>query len=109
MKDNGKKFKKIDIGNNEVITLKAEKRILRPLEKSEESTFELGGKGFKLNRWDPVPMHAKVLNIDRTKPVKTLETISLDRIDFPAMRKQRQDWNLVNNTTTETLINLVSK
>ena len=109
LKDNGKKFKKIDIGNNEVITLKAEKRILRPLEKSEESTLELGGKGFKLNRWDPVPMHAKVLNIDRTKPVKTLETISLDRIDFPAMRKQRQDWNLVNNTTTETLINLLSK
>ena len=109
LKDNGKKFKKIDIGNNEVITLKAEKRVLKPLEKSEESTLELGGKGFKLNRWDPVPMHAKVLNIDRTKPVKTLETISLDRIDFPAMRKQRQDWNLVNNTTTETLINLLSR
>ena len=109
LKDNGKKFKKIDIGNNEVITLKAEKRILRPLEKSEESTLELGGKGFKLNRWDPMPMHAKVLNIDRTKPVRTLETISLDRIDFPAMRKQRQNWNIVNNTTIETSINLPSR
>ena len=109
LKDNGKKFKKIDIGNNEVITLKAEKRILRPLEKSEESTLELGGKGFKLNRWDPIPMHAKVLNIDRTKPVRTLETISLDRIDFPAMRKQRQNWNIVNNTTIETSINLPSR
>ena len=109
LKDNGKKFKKIDIGNNEVITLKAEKRILRPLEKSEESTLELGGKGFKLNRWDPIPMHAKVFNIDRTKPVRTLETISLDRIDFPAMRKQRQNWNIVNNTTIETSINLPSR
>jgi hypothetical protein len=109
LKDNGKKFKKIDIGNNEVITLKAEKRILRPLEKSEESTLELGGKGFKLNKWDPLPMHAKVLNIDRTKPVRTLETISLDRIDFPAIRKPRQNWNLVNNTTIETLINLPSR
>ena len=109
LKDNGKKFKKIDIGNNEVITLKAEKRILKPLEKSEESTLELGGKGFKLNRWDPVPMHAKVLNIDGTKPVKTLETISLDRIDFPAMRKHRQNWNLVNNTTIATSINLLSR
>ena len=109
LKDNGKKFKKIDIGNNEVITLKAEKRILRPLEKSEESTLELGGKGFQLNRWDPVPMHAKILNIDGTKPVKTLETISLDSIDFPAIRKQRQNWNLVNDTTNETLINLLSK
>ena len=109
LKDSGKQFKKIDIGNNEVITLKAEKRILRPLEKSEESTLELGGKGFKLNRWDPIPMHAKVLNIDRTKPVRTLETISLDRIDFPAMRKQRQNWNIVNNTTIETSINLPSR
>jgi len=109
LKDSGKQFKKIDIGNNEVITLKAEKRILRPLEKSEESTLELGGKGFKLNKWEPVPMHAKVLNIDRTKPVRTLETITLDRIDFPAMRKKRQNWNLVNNTSIENSINLLCR
>ena len=108
-KDNGKHFKTIDIGNNEVITLKSEKRILRPLEKSEENTLELGGKGFVLQKWDPIPMHAQVLNIEHSKLEKPLENIPLDRIDFPAMRKKRQDWNLVNDTTSETTINLLSK
>ena len=107
-KDNGKQFKKIDIGNNEIITLKSQKRILRPLEKSEENTLELGGKGFVLQKWEPIPMHAQILNIENIKLEKPLENIPLDRIDFPAMRGKRQDWNLVNATTSETTINLLS-
>ena len=107
-KDSGKQFRKIDIGNNEVIMLKSQKRILRPLEKSEENTLELGGKGFVFPKWDPIPMHAQVLNIENSKVEKPLENIPLDRIDFPAVRNKRQDWNVVNNTTSEATINLLS-
>ena len=107
--DSGKQFRKIDIGNNEVITLKSQKRVLRPLEKSEENTLELGGKGFVLQKWDPIPMHAQVLNIENTKLEKPLENIPLDRIDFPPVRNKRQDWNLVNDTTSEATINLLSE
>ena len=107
--DSGKQFRTIDIGNNEVITLKSQKRILRPLEKSEENTLELGGKGFVPQKWDPIPMHAQVLNIENTKLEKPLENIPLDRIDFPATRNKRQDWNLVNDTISETTINLLPK
>ena len=89
--DSGKQFRTIDIGNNEVITLKSQKRILRPLEKSEENTLELGGKGFVPQKWDPIPMHAQVLNIENTKLEKPLENIPLDRIDFTAVRNKRQD------------------
>ena len=108
-KDSGKQFRKIDIGNNEVITLKSQKRILRPLEKSENNTLELGGKGFVLPKWDPIPMHAQVLNIENAKLEKPLENIPLDRMDFPAVRNKRPNWNLVNDTTSETTINLLPK
>ncbi len=107
--DDGKQFRKIDIGNNEVITLKSQKRILKPLEKSEENTLELGGKGFVPKKWDPIPMHSQALNIENTKLEKPLENIPLDRIDFPAIRNKRQNWNVVNNTTSETSINLLAK
>jgi hypothetical protein len=71
--------------------------------------LELGGKGFVPQKWDPIPMHAQVLNIENTKLEKPLENIPLDRIDFPAVKNKRQDWNLVNDTTSETTINLLPK
>ena len=71
--------------------------------------MELGGKGFVLPKWDPIPMHAQVLNIENAKLEKPLENIPLDRIDFPAVRNKKQDWNLVNDTTSETTINLLPK
>ena len=64
-----KRFKTIDLGDNEIITLKAQKRILEPVKKKPEkiikqspkTTISLGGKGFNpdKHKWKLVPFNAQ--------------------------------------------------
>ena len=82
---------------------------MKPLEKSGENTFELGGKGFKLRRWEPTPYNTYIMTIGKSKEDVPFQNIPLDRIDYPASRPRRPNWNLVNNTSLETSINLLSK
>ena len=114
-----KRFKTIDIGDNEIITLKAEKRVLEPLEKKPEkiikqsarTTISLGGKGFNAEKykWAPVPFNAQSMTIQKSKEQAPLKTISIDRMLMPASRKKRQDWNLVNNLSSQSNVNILTK
>ena len=115
-KQNRKHFKKIDIGDNEIITLKSERRVLeskpgKTLEQSEKTNIALGGPGFNENKykWSPVPFNAISINIDKTKVEAPLENISLDKLDIPAAKKRREDWNLVNNLSNESTVNILTK
>ena len=118
-KQNLKRFKTIDIGDNEIITLKAEKRILEPLTKkiekiiapSDKTNFILGGKGFDINKykWNPVPFNALTFAIEKTKVESALQNIQTDRMNMPAANKRRQNWNLVNILSTESTINILTK
>lgn len=115
-KQNKKHFKKIDIGGNEIITLKSERRVLeskpeKALELSEKTSIVLGGPGFDENKykWSPVPFNALAINIDKTKVKAPLENISLDKLDIPAAKKRREDWNLVNNLSNESTVNILTK
>ena len=107
-KDNGKCFKKIDIGDNEVILLKAEKRVLKPYELTKESKLTVGGPGFKPRIWSPEPFSANSMTIERTNINSKLKIIS-DRMNMPSERKRRPDWNLVNKTSSETNVNILCK
>ena len=109
----------IDIGDNEIITLKAQKRILEPLVKktekiiapSDKTDFILGGKGFDIGKykWNPVPFNAQSMVIEKTKVESPLQNIQTDRMNMPAANKRRQNWNLVNNLSTESTINILTK
>ncbi len=116
-KENKKQFKKIDIGDNEIITLKPEKRVLQPVEKpkkelkpSDETNIVLGGNGFDINKykWSPVPFNAQSMTIEKTKIETPLENVSTDKLEMPATTKRRQNWNLVNNLSSESTVNILT-
>ena len=114
-----KRFKTIDIGDNEIITLKAEKRILEPapdrpekvIKQSPSTTLCLGGRGFNpdKHKWAPVPFNAQSMTIYKSKEKGPLETISTDKMLMPASRKKLQDWNTVNDLSTQSTINILTK
>ena len=116
-KENKKRFKQIDIGDNNFITLIAEKRVLdsskneKKLEPSEKIYFLLGGTGFDENKykWVPVPFNTSTMAIEKTKKEAPLENISVDKLDIPAAKKRRQDWNLINNLSSESIVNILTK
>ena len=117
-KQNKKRFKTIDIGDNEVITLKAVRTILEPGKKRHEKIIKqteaklfLGGKGFDESKfkWNPVPFNAHIMTIDRIKKESPLENVAIDRVNMPAANKRRQDWNKVNNLSSESTINILTK
>ena len=116
-KENRKKFKTIDIGDNEVITLRAIKTVLQPgrptrvLELSDKTDFKLGGNGFDANKykWAPVPVNAQSMSIEKTKIEIPLENISTDKMEVPAARRRKQDWNLINNLSSESTVNILTK
>ena len=118
-RQNIKRFKKIDLGENEVITLKGEKRILPQEEKkvekivkpSENTNLTIGGKGFDVDKykWSPVPFNAQTLAIDRTHKELPLENVAIERMEMPPAKARRQDWNLVNTLSSESTINLLTK
>ena len=87
------RFKQIELGDNEVITLKATKRKLKDYTQTEESNVTIGGKGFKLRIWEPVPFLANSMTIERQASDK----------------KKLGNWNLVNTTSLETTVNYLTK
>ena len=88
-----RKFKTIELENNEVILLKAKKRVLKSYTQTEESNIRVGGKGFKLKVWEPVPFLANSMTIERVpQKVKELEKTT-QNIVVPPARKRRPDWN----------------
>ena len=103
-----KTFKIINIGDNEFITLKAEKRLLKPYEQSQESKLTVGGPGFKFRVWTPEPFHAQEITIEKTKMISKLKIVS-DNMTMPPARKRRQDWNLINKASSETNVNILVK
>ena len=107
-KDNGKRFQNINIGDNEVILLKAKKRVLKPYEQINESNVTMGGPGFKLRVWSPEPFHAQEITLEKTKIDSKLKIVS-DNMIMPSARKRRQDWNLINKASTETNVNILVK
>ena len=60
------RFKQIELGDNEVILLKATKRVLKDYTQTEESTVTMGGKGFKQRVWEPVPFLANSMTIEKS-------------------------------------------
>ena len=113
--ENKKRFKKINIGDNEIITLKAQRRVLKPgkteLKQSDTTDFKLGGNGFDANKykWAPVPFNAQTMSIEKTKIEIPLENVSTDKMEVPAARRRTQDWNLVNNLSSESTVNILTK
>ena len=89
-----RRFKTIELGDNEVILLKAKKRVLKNYTKTEETNIRVGGKGFKLKVWEPVPFLANSMTIERSPCAKKLEKTT-ENLVMPPARKRRQDWNLV--------------
>lgn len=82
-----KKSSKIDLGSGEFTTLVARKRILR---KTEQTTFNIGGRGFYL--WDPVPHLAESMTFPRDKEPE---------------EKPKRDWNLLNDIVSFSQINIL--
>ena len=116
-KENKKRFKQIDIGENDFITLIAERRVLestkpeKKLEPGDKTNFVLGGPGFDENKykWAPVPFNSSTITIEKTKKETPLENISVDKLDMPASKKRKQDWNLINNLSSESTVNILTK
>ena len=106
-KESGKIFKIIDLGDNEVITLKAEKRKLAPSPENVQS-LSVGGPGFKPRVWSPVPTLAISFNLEKSD-IKNKFNIVSDNMTMPSERKRRPDWNLVNKASNEELINIFGK
>ena len=106
-KESGKIFKIIDLGDNEVITLKAEKRKLAPSPENVKS-LSVGGPGFKPRVWSPVPTLAISFNLEKSD-IKNKFNIVSDNMTMPSERKRRPDWNLVNKASNEELINIFGK
>ena len=106
-KESGKIFKIIDLGDNEVITLKAEKRKLAPSPENVQS-LSVGGPGFNPRVWSPVPTLAISFNLEKSD-IKNKFNIVSDNMTMPSERKRRPDWNLVNKASNEELINIFGK
>ena len=102
------RFNTIELGDNEVILLKATKRVLKDYTKTEESSLTMGGKGFKLRVWEPVPSLAISMTLEREASSKKLQIIS-DEMLMPPARQRRADWNLVNSASLETSVNYLTK
>ena len=102
------RFKNIELGDNEVISLKATKRVLKDYTQTEESNIKMGGNGFKPRVWEPIPFLANSMTIIGRAKTPKLEKSSSDLLIAP-MRKRRQDWNLVNTASSETSINYLTK
>ena len=102
------RFKNIELGDNEVISLKATKRVLKDYTQTEESNIKVGGNGFKPRVWEPIPFLANSMTIIGRAKTPKLEKSSSDLLIAP-MRKRRQDWNLVNTASSETSINYLTK
>jgi len=102
------RFKNIELGDNEVISLKATKRVLKDYTQTEESNIKVGGNGFKPRVWEPLPFLANSMTIIGRAKTPKLEKSSSDLLIAP-MRKRRQDWNLVNTASSETSINYLTK
>ena len=103
-----RRFKTIELGDNEVILLKAKKRVLKNYTQTEETNIRVGGKGFKLKVWEPVPFLANSMTIERTPCAKKLEKTT-DNLVMPPSRKRRQDWNLVCTPVTSISDNYLVK
>ena len=103
-----RRFKTIELGDNEVILLKAKKRVLKNYTKTEETNIRVGGKGFKLKVWEPVPFLANSMTIERTPCAKKLEKTT-ENLVMPPARKRRQDWNLVCTPVTSISDNYLVK
>ena len=102
------RFKNIELGDNEAISLKATKRVLKDYTQTEESNIKMGGNGFKPRVWEPIPFLANSMTIIGRAKTPKLEKSSSDLLIAP-MRKRRQDWNLVNTASSETSINYLTK
>lgn len=102
------RFKNIELGDNEVISLKATKRVLKDYTQTEESNIKVGGNGFKPRVWEPKPFLANSMTIIGRAKTPKLEKSSSNLLIAP-MRKRRQDWNLVNTASSETSINYLTK
>ena len=103
-----RRFKTIELGDNEVILLKAKKRFLKNYTQTEETNIRVGGKGFKLKVWEPVPFLANSMTIERTPCAKKLEKTT-ENLVMPPTRKRRQDWNLVCTPVTSISDNYLVK
>ena len=103
-----RRFKTIELGDNEVILLKAKKRVLKNYTKTEETNIRVGGKGFKLKVWEPVPFLANSMTIERSPCAKKLEKTT-ENLVMPPARKRRQDWNLVCTPVTSISDNYLVK
>ena len=103
-----RRFKTIELGDNEVILLKAKKRVLKNYTQTEETNIRVGGKGFKLKVWEPLPFLANSMTIERTPCAKKLEKTT-ENLVMPPTRKRRQDWNLVCTPVTSISDNYLVK
>ena len=103
-----RRFKTIELGDNEVILLKAKKRVLKNYTQTEETNIRVGGNGFKLKVWEPVPFLANSMTIERTPCAKKLEKTT-ENLVMPPTRKRRQDWNLVCTPVTSISDNYLVK
>ena len=107
-KDINYRFKNIELGDNEIIILKATKRVLKNYTKTEEAQITMGGKGFKIKEWEPIPFLANSMTIVGKIIKKKLEKVSQDTI-IPSERKRRPDWKLVNTISLVNSINYLAK
>ena len=97
-------FKIIELSDNEVITLKAKKKVLK-VTQTQESSLKVGGDGFKPRVWDLVPTQANSMTIEVHKPL----TIVSESMFMPPERKRRPNWNLVNTSSLESTVDYLVK
>ena len=97
-------FKIIELSDNEVITLKAKKKVLK-VTQTQESSLKVGGDGFKPRVWDLVPTQANSMTIEVHKPL----TIVSESMLMPPERKRRPNWNLVNTSSLESTVDYLVK
>ena len=102
------RFKQIELGDNEVILLKATKRVLKNYTQTEESTVTMGGKGFKQRVWEPVPFLANSMTIEKSS-IQNQFSITSEKIEMAPERKRRADWNLVNTASLATSVNYLNE
>ena len=81
------RFKQIELGDNEVILLKATKRVLKNYTQTEESTVTIGGKGFKQRVWEPVPFLANSMTIEKSA-IKNPFQITSEKIEMAQKEKE---------------------
>ena len=49
------------------------------------------------------------MSIEKTKIEIPLENVSTDKMEVPAARRRKQDWNLINNLSSESTVNILTK